>query len=459
MTRERYRVRYVAIALMVLSAAPGDAASAEPQSADPQSAESRRTEASPFGVQSMRPGYAVAAAATQNVSTAGDWWNAWLARKRAMEDAGLKLDLEWSQALQGMLKGKNEGPDDEEVAYGGKLDALITFDLSKIGLWRGLSVTAQPMYNYGNFLNGAGNTLTPIYDAAIYPGETGADRFDLMSMYFTQRFDNGVSLTVGKINLIEGARGYPIRGGAGVDAFWNCNLATTITGLASPAIFGGTLVVPAGSWTFGINVYDARDAMNQKVWDSAFSEGVSFMNTATLKTEIGGRTGYYGIRGIYTTESHFDLNDFEYIFLPPGYPDQFATLQGDWLASAQFEQYLGGGPGGKTPSWGVFSEVVIVDGNPLPFQYSWQVGIAGNGLFPGRPEDRWGIAAFGFNLSNVLKDNFQPLNGFNNEHGLEMFYNWSVTPWMRITTDLQFIDPSYSRQSAIFAGIGSNIRF
>ena len=87
------------------------------------------------------------------------------------------------------------------------------------------------------------------------------------------------------------------------------------------------------------------------------------------------------------------------------------------------------------------------------------MGIAGNGLFPGRPQDRWGIAAFGFNLSNVLKDNFRPLNGFNNEHGLEMFYNWSVTPWMRITTDLQFIDPSYSRQSAIFAGIGSNIRF
>ena len=30
---------------------------------------------------------------------------------------------------------------------------------------------------------------------------------------------------------------------------------------------------------------------------------------------------------------------------------------------------------------------------------------------------------------------------------------------MRITADLQFIDPSYSSQSAIFAGIGTNIRF
>ena len=57
-----------------------------------------------------------------------------------MEDAGVKLDLEWSQALQGMLKGEGH----EDPAYGGKLDALITLDLSKLGLWRGFSVTAQP---------------------------------------------------------------------------------------------------------------------------------------------------------------------------------------------------------------------------------------------------------------------------------------------------------------------------
>ena len=50
--------------------------------------------------------------------------------------------------------------------------------------------------------------------------------------------------------------------------------------------------------------------MNQKVWDDPFSKGVTFMNTATLTTKVGGHTGYYGIRGIYTTESNFDLNDF-----------------------------------------------------------------------------------------------------------------------------------------------------
>ena len=280
------------------------------------------------------------------------------------------------------------------------------------------------MYNYGDFLNGAGNTLTPIYDAAIYPGETGADRFDLMSMYFTQRFNNGVSLTLGKINLIEGARGYPIRGGAGVDAFWNCNLSTTITGLASPAIFGGTLVVPAGAWTFGINVFDARDAMNQKVCDKPFSEGVTFMNTATLTTKVGGHTGYYGVRGIYTTESHFDLNDFEYLFLPPGYPGTVRDTRGRLARQCAIRTVSGGRAGREAPGWGVFSEAVIVDGNPLPFQYSWQLGLAGHGLFPSRPQDRWGIAGFGFNLSDVLKNNFQPLNRFNNEHGLEMFYNW-----------------------------------
>jgi porin len=431
----RHGARCLVIALIVVSAATA--------------------EASPRAGQSATPAPSPAAAAAPNVAAADGLWQRWAKKKKSIEDAGLKIDFEWSQVLQDMLRGEAH----EDAPYGGKLDLLLTADLSKIGLWRGLSVTAQPMYNYGDFLNGAGGTLTPIYDAAIYPGETGGDRFDLMSLYLTQRFHSGVSLTLGKINLIEGARGYPIRGGAGVDAFWNCNLSTTITGLASPAIFGATLVVPAGQWSFGINVYDAVNAMNHNVFDKPFVEGVTFMNTATLTATTGGHTGYFGLRGIYTTESHFDLDDFEYLFLPPGFPEEFATLEGDWLASAQVEQYLVGGPGGKGRSLGVFAEVVAVDGNPLPFQYSWQLGVAGDGLFKGRPQDRWGVAAFGFNLSTVLKQNFPDLNKFNDEHGVEMFYNWKVTPWLRATADLQFIDPSYSTQRAIFAGISTNVRF
>jgi porin len=390
----------------------------------------------------------------------------WFAQKQALADAGLRLDFEWSQVYQGMVSGGDNLRGlrgDPDPTYGGKLDLLATLDLSKVGFWPGLSVTAQPMYNYGTFLNGYGGALTPIYDGAIYPGSEGDDRFDLMSLYFTQRFGDDVSLTVGKINLMEAARGYPIRGGGGIDNFWNVNLATTITGLAKPAIFGGMLSMNIEPVTFGLSVFDARDAMNRNVFDDPFAEGVTTMGTATLTTTVGGHTGYYGIRGIYSTEESYDLRNVDYLLLPPGTPNEIQVIEGSWLVSAQFEQYLSGGPGTSSPGWGVFAEAVYVDENTLPFNWSFQAGVGGQGLFPGRPQDRWGIAAFDFAWSDVLINAVSDIGALpaphEHERGIEVFYNWAVTDAFRITADLQIIDPSYGDETAIFAGIGTNFRF
>jgi porin len=386
------------------------------------------------------------------------WAEYWFAQKQALADAGLKLDFEWSQAAQGMLVGEG----DDGPAYGGKLDLLATLDLTKLGLWDGLSVTGQVMYNYGEFLNGVGGVLTPIYDGAIYPGSEGADRFDVMSLYFTQRFGDRITLNVGKINLMEQARGYPLRGGGGIDAFWNVNLATTITGLAKPAIFGAQLSIATDPVTYGLTVFDARDAMNRNIFeDVPFSKGVTVMATATLKTEIGGHLGYYGIRGIYSNEESFDLRNLSYLNLPEGTPDELNTLGSSWLLSAQFEQYLVGGEGGSTAGWGVFSEFVLVDGNPQPFRWSFQLGLAGNGLIESRPNDRFGIAGFAFAFSDLLKEGLADagIADIDNEYGLELFYNWEVNEFTRLTADLQIIDPANSDETAVFAGIGTNIRF
>jgi porin len=354
------------------------------------------------------------------------------------------------------------GQGDDRAAYGGKFSALATLDLSKLGLWDGLSVTAQYIYNYGNFLNGAGGVLTPVYAPALFPGSEGADREDLMSLYFTQKFGDAVTLSVGKINLTEGARGYPLRGGGGVDAFWNVNLATTITGLAKPSILGAQLTVVTDPVTYGLTVFDPRDATNSNLlFDNPFSQGVTGMATATLKTAIAGHTGYYGIRGIYSTKESFDLRNLSFLKLPPGTPAEINTLSSSWLLSAQFEQYLVGGEGGSTAGWGVFSEAVLTDGNPQPFKWSFQLGVAGNGLFPDRPNDRFGIAGFAFGFSDALKQGLSNagIANIHDEHGIELFYNWEVNDRMRVNADLQFIDPANSDQPAVFAGIGTNFRF
>ena len=47
-------------------------------------------------------------------------------------------------------------------------------------------------------------------------------------------------------------------------------------------------------------------------------------------------------------------------------------------------------------------------------------------------------------LSDVLKDNLDPLTmrRLRAEHQVEMFYNFHITPWLRLTADLQILRPT-----------------
>jgi carbohydrate-selective porin OprB len=81
----------------------------------------------------------------------GDWFG----HGPALREAGFDFRLEWSQFYQGMTQGEG----DKTWQYGGKIDALARVDLTKLGLWNGLSVTAQYNFNYGHSVNGIGGSL------------------------------------------------------------------------------------------------------------------------------------------------------------------------------------------------------------------------------------------------------------------------------------------------------------
>jgi hypothetical protein len=138
----------------------------------------------------------------------GDWFG----QGKAMRDAGFDLRVEWSQFYQGMVQGGGN----QAWQYGGKLDALGRFDLSKFGFWDGLSVTVQGNGNYGESVNGFGGSLIGENAALLFPGIQGADAYDMMALYVQQNFGDKVSVLFGKLNLVEFARATPLRGGGGV---------------------------------------------------------------------------------------------------------------------------------------------------------------------------------------------------------------------------------------------------
>jgi porin len=101
------------------------------------------------------------------------------------------------------------------------------------------------------------------------------------------------------------------------------------------------------------------------------------------------------------------------------------------------------------------------DGNPNPFGWMMLAGLGGTGIIPGRRLDRFGAAYFRYSFSNDLTDGLRVFGvDVGDEHGGELFYNAAVTPWFRLTGDLQIIAPGNQRRdTAIFTGLSAHIKF
>jgi porin len=85
--------------------------------------------------------------------------------------------------------------------------------------------------------------------------------------------------------------------------------------------------------------------------------------------------------------------------------------------------------------------------------------VGGTGLISGRSRDTWGFGYYYDALSNPLKDAVSLIRPMRNEGGWEMFYNFSVTPWLELGANLEVIRPSLGQDMAVFAGLRTVIRF
>jgi porin len=379
----------------------------------------------------------------------GDWFD----QGPALRAAGFDFRLEWSQFYQGLARGDADG--NRRWAYGGKWDALLRVDLSRVGFWNGLSVTAQGTANYGQSANGISGALLPVNAALFFPGIAGADASDIMALFVTQNFGDLVSVRAGKLNFVEIPRATPLRGGGGVDTFWNINLATPISGILPPTINGAMMSINTQPVSFTLMVFDPVNATNRPLFSDLFENGVAVMGGATLRTSAAGLTGFYGINVRYSTK---EGPDFSELFPPPGTAP--STKKGSYYVALSMQQFLFQDPGNPARGWGVFGEITTADGNPNPLQWSTHVGIGGNSLIPGRPDDRFGVAYFRFGFSDILKDQVAPVFNLADTSGVEVFYNVAATPWLRVTGNLQFIKPANGdRPDSIYAGLGSYVRF
>lgn len=359
--------------------------------------------------------------------------------KALLRQRGIAVDAWLTQFYQGVIAG--EGNKDWE--YGSKADLIVTFDGAKLGLWRGFFVNVHQEWVFGEDANNQGDgSLIPVNTALAFPRLGGYDRDT--SIVITQNFERNLSLSFGKFNVLDSAAKTPLIGGGGLDTFMNTALAAPISGVTPPYLLGsiGTLKTDAATYT--LMVYDPRNAQNWDVIENPFEEGVTTSLSITLPRKIFGKQGFYGVRGVYSTKDGLDLRDIPALILPPGGAppvEGSLTKEGFWYFSASVQQYLYQDPDDPSVGWGFFADAAISDGNPNPFRWHFYGGLAGNSPIPGRSVDRWGVGYFYYGLSEDVKDALLTVGIEQaDEQGIEAFYNVHITPWLRLTADLQWID-------------------
>jgi porin len=119
-----------------------------------------------------------------------------------------------------------------------------------------------------------------------------------------------------------------------------------------------------------------------------------------------------------------------------------------WAIYYGFDQYLWQPSGDPKRGIGMFFTFGASDGIVNPVKYSYNVGIGGNGIVPGRPEDNFGVGWARADLTS----NFVPLLrtqlnlGLDHDDVVEMYYNAVLTPWLHASLDLQIVNPALKKR-------------
>ncbi|MCA0895112.1 carbohydrate porin [Microbulbifer agarilyticus] len=110
------------------------------------------------------------------------------------------------------------------------------------------------------------------------------------------------------------------------------------------------------------------------------------------------------------------------------------TRSSDWTLWGNFNQWLYKDPDNPTRSIGLFARVGHTDGKINNIKNHYSLGVTFEGIARTRQYDVFGIAGW---YNKFSKDSFIAQKG--NSSGIELFYNFRVTPWLQITPDLQYL--------------------
>lgn len=366
----------------------------------------------------------------------GDWGGA----RNDLAAKGLTFNLSFTQVVMGVVSGGR----DTGFEYLGRGELGVNLDTTKMELWPGGLFSVIGEGHVGNPVSAPHvGSLVPVDVNEFFPEADNS--FIIPGFTYTQFFSPTFAVFGGKIPTITATSGdmNEFAHGKGDHQFLNTNLSLNpIIALTVPySCWGaGALAMPTQDLVLSAVVIDAHGQADSAQFDSMFSNGVTFILEARLTTHFWNKTGHQLLGFTYATSSYTDLDQSVANLIIPGLP----TSQADnsWSIYYNFDQYLYQPDPSASRGIGIFARAGLSDGEANPIRWVASGGVGGKGMFSGRPDDAFGIGYF---HSGIADTQITSSLGFGDTEGIEAFYEFALTPWLHVTPDVQWIQPSQDR--------------
>ncbi len=366
----------------------------------------------------------------------------WLGLRPDLADHGISLSGNVTQFYQGVTSGGLE----RDFRYGGHADYYMNVDGQKAGLWQGLFVSLHAETVFGQSANGLTGALLPVsfIQAVPKPNESATA---LTAVKVTQALSPNFVTYFGKLNPFDDFF-QRYASGRGVDSFMNTAflLNPVIARQVPYSSYGaGAAYLVNGEPVASLTVFDATDHTTTSGFEEFFDDGMVLVGQLIKPTNFFGQSGHQSIGFAYSNSHYRSLDRSEY--LNQIFTGAVTTPQqtGSESFFYQFDQALVTSSEDPTKSWGLFGNAGMADNNPSPIRWFANIGLGGSSPACGRPLDTFGIGYFYLGTSNSIQNLAPVLFPIGDEQGIELFYNYAVTPWLRITPDLQVVAPARER--------------
>jgi porin len=376
----------------------------------------------------------------------GDWGGL----RTRLADGGVTLRADATGFGQGVVAGG----EDRTWDGAGRADVFVDLDSGRLRLWAGTELHTHGEIRFADPRSNFGGALLPVNTGAAMP-LTGVGRFEATSIYLSQRIDPRTTLLLGKINVVDLLVRDPFFGGWGTQRFMNLAFVAPPSGVVPVTIMGAVVVHRSTPITLTVMVFDPNDRTGDYWVDGLFEDGVNVSVGAAWNGRVDGRATSIGVTSTISTKRGQDLGD---VLLPPELAS--STRKGSYNITVQASHLLRESPVRPGEGLGVYARAGIADGNPNVIEQSAIIGVAAHGMIAARPRDSFAIGAFYYKFSNVLQDTVSPLATFRDERGVEAWYSLAMTPWLRLTGDVQLVDPARGRQpTSLILALRGNVAF